>query len=117
MREVFVFGSNLAGRHGKGAALDAVREWGAEYGVGEGMTGNAYAIPTKGRRLQPLAFSEIDGAICRFLSFARTAPEIRFLLTPVGCGLAGHKKRDVLAVLRREGLPPNVVLTASWVTG
>jgi hypothetical protein len=115
VREIFVFGSNRAGRHGKGAALHAAQHYGAEPGVGEGLTGNAYAIPTKGAKLERLVFAEIDDAICRFLAFARAAPELRFLLTPVGTGLAGHSKADVWAVLKREGVPENVVLTSSWI--
>lgn len=116
MREIFVFGSNRAGRHGKGAALHAREHYGAKRGVGEGLTGDAYAIPTKGVDLERLPFSEIDAAICRFLVTARMMPEVRFLLTPVGTGLAGHKKADVWAVLKREGLPENVVLTSTWVS-
>jgi hypothetical protein len=115
MREIFVFGSNLAGRHGKGAALFAKNKYGAEYGVGEGFTGNAYALPTKGKNLEPLPFEDIDAAICRFIRAAYETPDARFLLTPVGCGLAGHKKSDVWDVLRREGVPDNVVLTSSWI--
>lgn len=61
MREVvFVFGSNLAGRHGKGAALEAAQHWGAQYGVGEGRTGNAYALPTKDANLRTLPLLEIE---------------------------------------------------------
>lgn len=115
MREVFVFGSNLAGRHGKGAALHAARHYGAERGVGEGPTGDAYALPTKGQNLERLPFSDVDAAICRFILYARGNPKCRFLLTPVGTGLAGHRKADVWAVLKREGLPGNVVLTSTWV--
>lgn len=113
---IFVFGSNKAGRHGKGAALYAARAYGAEYGVGEGRTGQAYAIPTKGVNLEPLPFSEIDAAIVRFLQYARERHSAMFLLTPVGTGLAGHSKRDVWAVLAREGLPSNVVLAHTWVS-
>lgn len=115
-REIFVFGSNLAGRHGKGAALFAAQKYGAQRGVGEGLTGDAYALPTKGERLECLPFEAIDAAICRFLRVAREMPDARFLLTPVGTGLAGHKKADVWAVLKREGMPENVALTSSWVT-
>lgn len=114
---IFVFGSNKAGRHGRGAALYAMKRCGAEYGVGEGRTGNAYAIPTKGAHLERLPFSEIDEAIVRFLDYAKGpgAGEI-FALTPIGTGLAGHAKRDVVAVLKREGLPANVYLTSTWIT-
>lgn len=115
MHEIFVFGSNLAGRHGKGAALYAAQHYGAERGVGEGLTGDAYAIPTKDEKLQRLPFAEIDAAICRFLKIAWSMPDVRFLLTPVATGLAGYPKAFVWAVLKREGMPPNVVLTSSWV--
>lgn len=115
MREIFVFGSNRAGRHGKGAALYAAQHYKAQRGIGEGLTGDSYALPTKDIDLKPLPFEEIDAAICRFLAMARMMPDVRFLLTPVGTGLAGHKKSDVWAVLKREGLPSNVVLTSTWV--
>ena len=112
---IFVFGSNLAGRHGKGAAKHAARNYGAQHGVGEGITGLSYAIPTKGKNLEALPFSEIDAAICRFLEYAKTH-QGDYLLTPIGTGLAGHSKRDVWAVLAREGLPKNVFLASTWVT-
>lgn len=88
---VFVFGSNLAGRHGKGAALCARNEHGAEYGVGEGRTGNAYAIPTKDEKLQPRTRGEIATSVARFLDYARKHLDTTFNVTPVGCGLAGFK--------------------------
>lgn len=116
MREIFVFGSNRAGRHGAGAALFAAKHYGAKRGVGEGLTGDSYALPTKGEKLEFLPFSEVDAAICRFLEVAKSMPDTRFLLTPVGCGLAGHSKKDVWAVLKREHIPTNVVLTSSWVS-
>lgn len=115
VREIFVFGSNLAGRHGRGAAKYAATHYGAEYGIGEGLTGDAYALPTKGAMLERLPFSDVEAAILRFLDTAKSMPEARFLLTPVGCGLAGHKKADVWAALKRGGIPSNVVLTSSWV--
>ena len=112
---IFVFGSNLAGRHGAGAAKYAFLKYGAEYGVGEGRTGDAYAIPTKGRSLERLPFSEIDAAIVRFLKHAAQHHDEMFLLTPIGTGLAGHSKRSVWSVLGREGLSSNVVLSHTWV--
>ena len=89
MAKIFVFGSNLAGRHGKGAALCARREYGAEYGVGSGRTGDAYAIPTKDVFLHPLPLSWITAFVDVFLIYARNHPEDTFLVTRVGCGLAG----------------------------
>ena len=114
-REIFVFGSNKAGRHGRGAALYAKDNYGARMGVGEGLTGDSYAIPTKGHSLENLPYEEIDLAIGRFISVANGMPDVRFLLTPVATGLAGHSRQKVLASLRKYGLPKNVVLTSSWV--
>lgn len=113
---VFVFGSNLAGRHGKGAALHAAKHYGAERGVGRGVTGGAYAIPTKDSKLASLPFDVVAKGIADFLDHAKSNPQETFLLTPVGCGLAGNSKRDVWAVLQREGVPSNVVLASTWVT-
>lgn len=114
-REIFVFGSNRAGRHGKGAARYAFENYGARHGIGEGLTGDAYALPTKGCNLERLPFTEIDAAICRFIQFARNNPNLTFILTPIGTGLAGYSKRAIWSVLRREGLPSNVRLSSSWV--
>lgn len=114
--EVFVFGSNRAGRHGKGAALYAAQHYGAEHGVGEGPTGAAYAIPTKGRALELLDITEIDSAICRFLAHAKLHRDKRFLLTPVGTGLAGHSPKAIWRILAREGVPSNVRLSSTWVS-
>ena len=95
MTEIFVFGSNLAGRHGKGAALFARQHYGAEYGVGEGRTGNAYAIPTKDGSLNVLPLKRIQKGVNRFLKYARDNPDLSFILTPIGCGLAGYKYKDI----------------------
>lgn len=116
MQIIFVFGSNLAGRHGKGAALYAQQYYGAELGVGQGLTGNAYAIPTKDRDLKVLPMLSIESYITRFIEFARSEPNMLFLLTPVGCGLAGYKRFQIWAILKRVGLPKNVALTSTWVT-
>lgn len=94
---VFVFGSNLDGRHGKGAALWAKQHRGAIEGQGEGLQGRSYAIPTKGRGnpLPTLSLETIDLMVKRFLSFADQHPELRFQVTPIGCGLAGYKPQDI----------------------
>jgi hypothetical protein len=60
MSVVFVFGSNLAGRHGRGAALEAAQKWGAVYGVGEGRTGDSYALPTKDRFIRTLQLADVS---------------------------------------------------------
>ena len=86
---IFVFGSNLAGRHGKGAALHARQNCGAIYGQGEGLQGQSYAIPTKDARLRTLPLGIIAVHINNFILFARSRPDLEFEVTRIGCGLAG----------------------------
>jgi hypothetical protein len=92
---VFVFGSNEAGRHGKGAALEARRNHGAIYGQGEGMQGRAYAIPTKDAHLRTLPLDVIRAYVDRFKRYAAARPEIAFQVTPIGCGLAGYTPQEI----------------------
>lgn len=113
---IFVFGSNLSGIHGAGAALYAHKNYGAEWGVGRGRTGNSYALPTKGVNICNIPFEQVQGYIQEFCDHARENPSETFLLTPVGCGLAGFDKKDVWAAFKEFGLPSNVVLTSTWIT-
>lgn len=94
-REVFVFGSNLAGRHGAGAALEARRNHGAIYGQGIGIQGNSYAIPTKDESLKTLPLGEIKLHVEHFKRYAREHPELMFRVTRIGCGLAGYQDGDI----------------------
>lgn len=110
---VFVFGSNLAGRHGKGAALEAKLNHGAIYGQGMGMQGNSYAIPTKGFRLEVLPISVIQTHVRAFLSFAWSHPQKQFRLTAIGCGLAGYKPEEIAPMFANA--PPNVLLPDEFV--
>ena len=109
---IFVFGSNLAGRHGKGAALEARLKHGAVYGVGVGRTGNAYAIPTKGYQLEVLPLNQINGYVRAFLSYARENPELEFFVTRVGCGLAGYKDHQIAPLF--YGAPLNCIVHKDW---
>jgi hypothetical protein len=111
---IFVFGSNQAGRHGKGAALDAATYWGAEYGVGEGRTGMAYAIPTKDKCLRTLSLSQIRRSVITFGNYANDHPELKFYLTEIGCGLAGYKKEQI-APLFKGYLATNVIIHEDWI--
>lgn len=111
-RFCFVFGSNLAGRHGKGAALTAKRFYKAEAGVGEGMTGNAYALPTKDRNLQVLPETDIASAVERFRQNALACPEVSFMVTRVGTGLAGFD--DAALAPYFANMPENVFLPRLW---
>lgn len=93
--EVFVFGSNLSGRHGKGAAKTALT-WGAKYGQGIGMWGRTYAIPTKSHDVRrSLAIHEIKPQIDDFINWAKYHQKNVFLVTEIGCGLAGYKPKDI----------------------
>lgn len=112
---IFVFGSNLEGRHGAGAALHAAQYYGAEYGVGRGLTGRAYALPTKRTPYETLLEREVRDNIVEFLDFARNHSDKMFVLTPIGLGRAGFSKHTVVSALRRGGVPQNVVLHTSWL--
>jgi len=106
MSEIFVFGSNLAGRHGKGAALYAKQNHGAVYGQGFGLQGTSYAIPTKDAKLKTLPLTTIQSYVNLFLLFAEEHPELTFKLTPIGCGLAGYEPQDIAPMF--TGAPANV---------
>lgn len=112
--EIFVFGSNLAGRHGKGAALMAMRKYGAKYGVGEGRMGSSYALPTKGHNLETLSLQQIEfRSVHNFLAYSRNHSELKFRLTPIGCGLAGYKPEQIAPMFRNA--PSNVILPPEFL--
>jgi hypothetical protein len=105
---IFVFGSNLAGRHGKGAALFAREHRGAQRGQGAGRQGNSYAIPTKDADLVPLPLDDVRLYVEAFLVYAQVHPRETFEVTPIGCGLAGYDPQDIAPMFRRA--PPNCIL-------
>lgn len=109
---IFVFGSNLAGRHGKGAALYARKNHAAQYGVGVGHTGNSYAIPTKDRQLRVLPLEEVKKHIREFIAYAKEHPELTFGVTKVGCGLAGFSESQIAPGFKEA--PANCQLPESW---
>lgn len=111
-KPIFVFGSNLAGRHGAGAALAARNLHGAIVGQGIGRQGNSYAIPTKDTKLNPLPLEIIGGYISDFLQYAKDHQELVFEVTRVGCGLAGYEDEDIAPFF--EGAPPNCKLPEGW---
>jgi hypothetical protein len=110
---VFVFGSNRLGIHGGGAAAYAAKELGAHQGIGEGLTGRSYALPTCYSPGIPLALVEVHKHVQRFLSVARGQPEMRFFVSEVGCGIAGFEARDIAPLFRDApencDLPPTFV--------
>lgn len=100
LKEIFVFGSNEAGIHGKGAAKTALT-WGAIWGQPEGLQGRTYGIPTKNSSItRTLALDEIKPYVDRFITFAKENPTLIFLVTEVGCGLAGLKPKDVAPLFK-----------------
>jgi hypothetical protein len=110
-----VFGSNEAGRHGKGAAKYALQNCGAIYGQGFGRQGSSFAIPTKDAKLNTLPIHKIREYFEMFCDHAESSPDVAFCLTPIGCGLAGYNKREMWAMIKEVGLPNNVFLAPSWV--
>lgn len=111
-RRVFVFGSNLAGRHGRGAALHARRHFGARLGAGQGPTGDAYAIPTKDAELRVLSIEEIKPHVAAFIRYAASRPLETFEVTRVGCGLAGYRDEQIAPLF--TGAPTNCLLPYGW---
>lgn len=109
---IFVFGSNLDGRHGKGAALHAYRNFGAVYGQAFGLQGLSYAIPTKDKRLKPLPLSFIQRYVNDFLLFAAQNTHMVFMVTRVGCGYAGYLDYQISPMF--QGCTENVVLPQEW---
>ena len=112
MTPIFVFGSNLAGRHGKGAALHARQYHGAIYGQGVGLQGNSYAIPTKDEKLEVLDLPTIGLFINDFMLFALRHPDMTFNVTRIGCGLAGYTDAQISPMFRNA--PSNCNLPDGW---
>lgn len=112
---IFVFGSNLAGRHGAGAARYAMEMCGAEWGQGEGLQGSSYAIPTMDGNIEPLPLDRIAAHVKTFVEFARAHPELTFNITRIGCGLAGFTPEQIGPLF--EGTPDNCAFHDNWRAG
>ncbi len=110
--DIFVFGSNEAGRHGAGAALFARKDRGAIYGQGVGLQGCSYAIPTKDRNIRTLALPKIEEYVKQFVAFARQHLELTFEVTRIGCGLAGYTDSQIAPMF--EDAPDNCHLPRGW---
>lgn len=108
--QIFVFGSNLAGRHGKGAAKTALT-WGAKWGQASGLQGRTYGIPTKGTSMKKvLSVAQIKPFVDEFIEFAKQHPELTFLTTEIGCGLSGYKPKDIAPLFEQAVDIPNIHL-------
>lgn len=100
-KRIFVFGSNTYGRHGKGAALIALKYYGAIYKRGIGHVRQSYAIPTKdGRDLSVLGLDKIKEHVEAFKTYTLVNPHLSFYVTPVGTGLAGYKHEEIAPMFR-----------------
>ncbi|WP_419818152.1 A1S_2505 family phage non-structural protein [Glaciibacter flavus] len=100
--EIFVFGSNASGAHGGGAARYAYDHFGAVWGQGEGLQGRSYGIDTMS------GFDVIADEVAEFLEFAEQHPQLRFLVTEIGCGIAGYRPVQIAPLFTEA--PDNVVL-------
>ncbi len=103
--EIFVFGSNLEGNHAGGAARTAVQHFGAIMGIGVGIQGQSYAIPT----MQGGA-DTIQPYVDEFIQYAAQNPNLYFLVTPIGCGIAGFNARDIAPLFKNAQNMKNISL-------
>lgn len=116
-REIFVFGSNMAGRHGKGAAFTARKHYGAVYGQGVGLQGDSYAIPTKDFAdkngiMQSLPLHLIKMHVDDFIRFAKDHPTWKFKVTAIGTGLARYSHGEIAPMF--ADAPSNCRLPVEW---
>jgi hypothetical protein len=116
-KKIFVFGSNLAGIHGAGAALYAAKYLGAVRFVGEGpmqdpIKPRCYAIPTKDENIETLSLTEIKKYVNNFLEFAKRNPQLEFFVSRIGCGFAGYTDDDMSPLFK--GAPSNCELSDGW---
>ena len=107
--EVFVFGSNLAGMHGGGAARVAYERFGAVWGCGVGLQGQSYAIPTMQGGVKT-----IKPYVDEFIDFARSRPDLFFYVTRIGCGIAGFADSEIAPLFAAARAVPNICLPESF---
>jgi hypothetical protein len=105
VKPIFVFGSNLAGIHGAGAAKFAYENHDAIWGCGEGIQGDSYGIPTKDERIQTRSLEDVRASVEKFKRFAMENQEMLFHVTAIGCGLAGFARWQITPMF--SGAPGN----------
>lgn len=110
--QIFVFGSNLAARHGAGAALAAKLYYGASSDVPVGPCNHSYAIPTKDFNLNCLSLEQIKDRVDEFIKYTQKHPELQFFVTRVGCGLAGNADADIAPMFK--GCGDNCSFAEEW---
>lgn len=113
--EIFVFGSNESGRHGKGAAKTALG-WGAKWGQARGLQGKTYGIPTKDHSVRiTLPIYKIQIYVDEFIEFTKERQDLTFLVTEIGCGLAGYKPKDIAPLFQEAKNIENVYLPERFI--
>ena len=115
--DCMVFGSNAAGPGNRAAAVDAAKYYGASSLLAEGLQnlgtkGTSYGIPTKGHLLNKLTLGQIRESVNRFLQFARSRPDLNFLVTRVGCGASGYSDEEIAPMFK--GAPENCGFDPAW---
>ena len=108
--EIFVFGSNLGGMHGGGAARAAYNRFGAVWGQGVGLQGQSYAIPTMQGGVET-----IKPYVDEFIEFAQAHPELKFLVTRIGCGIAGFRDEQIAPLFAAAIDQDNIILPREFV--
>ena len=109
-KEIFVFGSNLAGAHGDGAAWLAYNRFGAIWGQGTGLQGQSYGIPTMQGGVET-----IRPYVDEFISFAKTRPDLKFYVTQIGCGIAGFRVGEIAPLFQAAVDVENIILPQAFV--
>lgn len=113
--EIFVFGSNLAGRHGAGAALTAHKKFGATTGRCHGLDNHSYGIPTKDADLKILPLERIKKYVDNFIWDATNYPDLKFYVTKIGCGLAGYNSTQIAPLFKGAEKIENIYLPAEFL--
>lgn len=108
--EIFVFGSNLSGSHGGGAAWLAYKRFGAVWGQGVGLQGQSYGIPTMQGGVET-----IRPYVDEFIAFAKVHPELTFLVTKIGCGIAGFSVEEIAPLFSKAIDVENIILPQDFV--
>ena len=110
--EIFVFGSNTQGQHFGGAAAQAHKDFGAEWGIGEGLTGQCYAFPTLDENMQKCTNTQLKASRLKLYKCANANPDKTFLLTKVGCGIARFPEEKMEELFTNA--PNNIVKPEDW---
>lgn len=111
-KRIYVFGTNTLGFHNRGISLIAYSKYGAQWGKCFGHYGDSFAIPVVDRDIQPLPLETIENFIKGFIAYAETHPKRNFLVTRIGCGIAGYTNKDIAPLFASS--PLNCIFDEEW---